>query len=535
MENKIHTLPDDIEELKKIILFQSDKLSEINRKYEILEEELRLVLRKFFAKRSEKLLKEDETQGMLMFNEAENFSEEPKTEKIEEENTPAEQTETITIKEHARKKIGRKKLPDFIPRKIVEHDLSDEEKKCPCCKKERPLIGIESSEELEIIPMQIFIQEHQKKKYGACKCEGFINSNEIEVKSAKAPARMIPGSIVSASLLAYTLTSKFVDAIPFYRLSKMLDRIDVNISRATLCNWMIEAFEKMHPFFKIFDEEMRKGNVMRMDETPLQVICEDGRKAENKSYMWVAIGNLGKGKDLVRYRYFPSRSASVANELLEGYSGYLQTDGYSAYNNAVSNGNIIHVGCFAHARRYFNDAYEASKKKSAKAEFALKSIQKLYEIEKRLRKESLPDNEFIDKRKLDALPVLTKFHSWLVENNDASPPGMALGKAINYALNEWDKLVRYLEHADLTPDNNACERAIRPFVLGRKNWLFSYTPRGAHASAAIYSLVESAKANMLEPFAYLRFLFTKLPLAKNDLDFKNLLPCYLDPKMIIID
>ena len=491
--------------------------------YRILEEKHLTLVRKFFGKRSEKLTPEDESQGRL-FNEAEDGL---CIDEDKEKSVPMTE-----VKAHKRKKCGRKPIPDDLPREEVIHDLPAEEKLCHCCGGLRPVIGTEESEELDIVPAKITVLRHIKKKYGPCGCDGFLHSGKPEVITAKMPERMLPGSIASSGLLAYTITSKFADALPFYRQSRIFERIGVDISRATLCNWAIGAYERMADFFSVFIDEMKKGPFMRMDETTVQVLHEEGRPAESKSYMWVAIGYPVRGRPLVLYQYHPTRSRDVPYKFLEGFRGYLQTDGYQGYTLTGNREGVIHVGCFAHARRYFFDAAKLNRKDS-RAHRGLEYIQKLYEIENRLRSVTVSPDRFVELRKKEAEPVLNKFREWLIRAGPQLVPSSKTGQAIEYTLKEWDRLIRYLEAEFLTPDNNEIERAIRPFVIGRKNWLFSNTPRGAHASAAMYSLVESAKANGIEPYHYLRFLFTRLPGIIERDELKSLLPCFVNPEDIL--
>ena len=520
MKSGKNTLPDDIETLKRLLI-------EERLKYQMLEEKFKTLQRRFFGKSSEKLTAEDELQGRL-FDEAEDGAS-PESEYIED----AEKSSVTKVKGHERKKTGRKHLPENFPREEIIHDLSEDEKKCSCCGEERKQIGREETEELDIIPAEIKVIKHIRIKYGPCNCDGFLNSGEAEIKTASAPKRMIPGSIVSPGLLAYTVTSKYADALPFYRQSKIFERIGIELSRATLCNWTTLAYEKMTEFMKLFETQLKNGNFIRMDETTVQVLHEENRRPENKSYMWVSIGYPARGRPLVLYRYHPTRSQNIPYVFLEGFTGYLQTDGYGGYNHAASRPGIIHVGCFAHARRYFFDASKLNKKDS-RAHKGLQFIRRLYEIESELRERNLPDDIFVEQRKKLALPVLDDFHHWLVFTKNELVPKSKTGEAVNYTLNEWSKLIRYIDAAFLTPDNNETERAIRPFVIGRKNWLFSNTPRGASASAVMYSLIESAKANSLEPYAYLRFLFSRLPEVSNQSELKTLLPCFLSSEQITI-
>src|SRR5271157_3338945 len=296
MASEIDTLPDDPVVLKERLsrqweLIQSfaEKYHALEEQYRILDEKHRTLVRKFFGKRSEKITPEEETQGCL-FDEAEDGH----------DGAPADEREdsdaVTAVQAHTRKKRGRKPLPDDIPREEVVHDLSDEEKRCPCCGEPRPLIGTEESEELDIVPAKVVVLRHIRKKYGPCRCDGFFHSEKPEVIAARMPERILPGSIASPGLLAYAITAKFADALPFYRQSQIFNRIGVDISRATMCNWTIGARERMSDFFAVFIEEMKKGAFMRMDETTVQVLHEEGRTPESKSYMWVAIGYPVRGK-----------------------------------------------------------------------------------------------------------------------------------------------------------------------------------------------------------------------------------------------
>lgn len=545
MNTKKHTLPDDVDELMEIIhkqLTDNERAAcafeEFKRKYEELDNKFKYLQKLFFGKKSEKLTPEDVLQGRL-FNEAESSNE------ISEENTAIEKQQTeietdedndvTVVKQHTRSKAGRKPIPDYIPRKEIIHDLSDEEKKCDCCGKARPQIGKDETEELEYIPAKIFALKHIYPKYGPCDCKDFFQTEKPEVISAPAPTRMLPGSIASESLLAFVFTSKFCDAIPFYRQSNMFGRNDVSISRATMCNWLMTSYEMMILFFEVLKDTLKSGEFIRMDETTVQVLHEDNRDPESKSYMWVAIGYPVRGRPLVLYEYHPTRAGYVPMKFLEGFDGYLQTDGYAAYNSPAKKHGITHVGCFAHARREFHEAYDP-KAKNSRAHKALMIIQKIYMIESELRGKNLPDDAFVEKRKSAVMPVLDELHAFLVQTKDIVIPSSLVGKAVNYTLNEWEKLIRYLDLACMTPDNNEIERCIKNFVIGRKNWLFSNTPRGANASAGMYSLIESARANGLDPYQYLRFLFLNLPHVDGDRKkLRKLLPCFLSQEDIKID
>ena len=522
MDTHVNELSDNPTLLKKIIKEQQLKFNEIERKYLEIEEKYLILRSKFFSRSSEKLSNEDQKQ-LRLFNEAESI--------CDEEEKKNNENEKIEVKSYKRNKKGRKAIPSDIPRHEVIHDLTDEEKKCPCCGKVRPKIGSEDSEELDIIPAEIKVIKHIRLKYGPCKCEESQKKEEKQIKTAKMPVRLIPGSIVSPGLLAYILVNKFCDHLPFYRQEKIFKRIGVDISRANMCNWTIHVSSKLQDLLKIMWEEIRGAPFIQMDETTLQVLNEPGRSVHIKSYMWVTLGHY-KNKSIVIYHYHPTRSKEIPLKVAQDYKGYLQTDGYSGYNDAGNQPGIIHVGCWAHARRYFKEALAVSKNKNSARE-ALSNIQKLYAVESKERYKSLSDEVFLQERKKLVLPIFDKLKKWLDKKIIQVPPKTKIGEAVSYTLGEWDKLIKYIEAPFITPDNNLVENAIRPFVLGRKNWLFSATPRGAHASACIYSLIETAKANGLDPYRYLRYLFTKIPETSTENEFKKLLPMNINVDQLL--
>jgi transposase len=290
-----------------------------------------------------------------------------------------------------------------------------------------------------------------------------------------------------------------------------------------MSNWQQQAYQKLAPLFALLKDAVRSGPVMRMDETPVQVMGEEGREDTQKSYMWLARGGPPE-KTVVWYEYRETRAACHAKTLLAGYTGYLQTDGYEGYDAAVKDmPGIIHVGCFAHARRKFFEAAKVTGQ-SPSAEEGVKHIKKLYTLEAELRGRNLDDETFLAERKARAGPVLEEFKTWLAKQGEEVPPSLLLGKAVHYTLAQWEKMTAYLESPYLTPDNNICENAIRPFVIGRKNWLFCKSPEGAESSCGMYSLIETAKQNGLVPLQYLTALFEKAPLASSPEDWEKLLP-----------
>lgn len=505
------SLPDDVKSLKKIIVNHQVTIN-------LLEEKISLLQHNLFGRKSEKLPPNPDQPSL--FDEAEEFSE-----------TPEAVTE-ITVPKHTRKKPGRKPLPVELPRVDEIHDISEEEKICACgCQLSR--IGEDVSEKLDIIPEQIRVVRHIRYKYACKGCEG-VESNEGAVKTASLPPQIIPQGIVTAGLVAYVATAKFVDAQPFYRQEKQFARIGVDISRATMSNWMIHVGKQCKPLIQLLHCEILSGPVVNIDETRVQVMNEPGRLNTSQSYIWVFLGGPREGPSII-YQYKPTRSGDVAKKFLasleplgrtKGYSGYVQTDAYAGYN-ALESPEIRLLGCWAHARRNFMDVVKATKKsgrKSGSTDVALGFIRNLYRIEKKVVEMKLEPDGIYRVRQEESKPILDKFFEWLNKRTIETPPKGLLGKAISYTLNNWERLIRYLENGLLLPDNNLVENAIRPFVLGRKNWLFSGHPRGAEASANLYSLIETAKANGLEPYRYLRFLFENLPYAKTEDDYRALLP-----------
>ena len=532
MSKRKNILPDNIDELKNIIFSLQNNYTELQAKYQSAQEEIeslhqkyKSALARYFSPTKEKISQEQAGQ-LGLFNECETFIDEDK------KGIPSDKEESITIKEYTRKKGGKKKLPDYLPIEEHVYELSESEKECRYCGKTHPVIGEERTEELDIIPMQIKKVVHIAKKYGPCTCDEFLNSGEKEIIKAEKPKRIIPYSFVSPGLLAYVIDMKYNYALPFYRLSKKFEAIETDISRATLCNWSMLAAEKCEVLYLAMLEYIRENSIIQMDETSVQVLHEEGRAAETKSFMWVMRGGEFQ-KKLTLFHYSPTRNSTVPLDLLKGFKGFIQTDGYEGYSRAVSEYKLTHVGCLAHIRRKFFDALKSDKKSKTAAQ-GLKFITRIYAVEKRLREEELSPDDFIKKRKEEVVPILEEFKKWLDEKQMYLPPKTDSGKAVNYAVGQWDNFINYLKSAELTPDNNIIENAIRPFVIGRKNWLFSNTPRGAMSSAVLYSLVESAKDNNLNVYNYLRYLFTKLPYAESSDNIKELLPCNLTSDMIKI-
>jgi len=402
-------------------------------------------------------------------------------------------------------------LPANLPREDNIIDLSEKEKQCSCgCQMDE--IGVEVSEKLDVVPAQFKVIRTIRKKYACKKCEMLVKIAPIEVQ-------LLPKSMATAGLVSYIMISKFSDHLPLYRLESIFERHGVELSRTSMARWMVSVGQQLFPLKNLLRDELLSGDYIHSDETRVQVLAEKGKTAESLSYMWVQA--RGGPNPIVLYEYDSSRSSEVPIKLLEGFKGYLQVDGYGGYNAFCKLDGVWRLGCFAHARRKFFEATKVSKKPGL-ANHGLKFIQKLYKIEDAIK--NLSPDERYQIRKRDSLPIVERFKIWLDEQQSKVPPKSILGKAVNYATEQWPYLIRYLERGDLQIDNNFIENAIRPFALGRKNWLFSQSVEGAESSSVIYSLIETAKANGLNPFLYLREVLEKLPQAKTCDDFEALLP-----------
>ena len=502
-------LPNDIDALKSLVADQAVRNEQLQSQVILLQEQLNLALAKRYAASSEKISPDQ----VCLFDEAE--ADVPSIEDADDN--------VILVPAHKRKKRGRKPLPDNLPRIDVVHELPEDERHCPHDGQLLTEIDEVISEQLDIIPAKIQVIRHIRKKY-ACTCGQCI-------KTAPLPAQPIPKSMASPGLLAHITVSKYQDALPLYRQETILQRIGVELPRATLANWMIQAGTLIQPVINLLRDRLLDYDILQMDETTVQVLNEAGKSAQSKSYLWLQRGGP-PDQPVVLYDYDPGRGAGVPKRLLTGFTGHLQTDGYDGYNAVIAVNGLVHVGCMAHARRKFSEAVKAQgkHKKKGKAHRGLILIQKLYRVEKQARR--LAPEERYARRQQQARPVLDELRSWLDNSLPLVPPTSATGKALNYLNREWGKLIRYLDDGRIEIDNNGAENAIRPFVVGRKNWLFSASVKGVKASANLYSLIETAKANRLEPYAYLRYLFTALPKAGTVDVIEALLPGNVDPDQI---
>lgn len=483
-------------------------------------EQLRLARRRMFGPSSES----HASQGWL-FNEAEALIESAPETGDTAALPPATETSDDTPADAGKKKARgkRKPLPVELPRVEVIHDVPEAERTCTCG---TPMveIGQEVSEQLDIVPMQVRVLRHIRKRYGCPK-------GDQAPLTAPAPAQVLPKSNASNELLAMLLIIKYVDGLPLARFEYVLARAGVLVPRQTLARWVIGAAQALQPIANLMRDALLGHDVIHMDETPIQVLKEPGRSPTSTSQMWVQRGGP-PGMPVILFEYDPSRAQAVPLRLLEGWKGHLMADGLESYGAISFCEGVTRLGCWAHARRRFVEASKVLPAgKRGRAHEALALIGRLYAVEKDCRERI--DAERLALRQSRSRATIDELRRWLDQVLPTVPPSSVLGGALGYLQRQWPRLIRYLERGDLPIDNNPAENAIRPFVVGRKAWLFSDTQAGARASALIYSLVETAKANGVEPYLWLRNTLHALPTATTVEHFDALLPWNLKAEQLI--
>ena len=512
----------EINELTRVVESKSKVISAQKKRIDILEEALRLSKIKRFAPSSE------QSQQTSLFDEAENEADSDHPDELENEPYDEEgetdafcEDDQSTIPTEAKKKPGRKPFSDKLPREQVFIYLSDEEKQGAI-----DTFFTKVKEELDIIPAKVRVLEYMQEK--AVFVESVEGKNKRNVKSALMPKHPVSRAMGSISLMCFVLIAKYADGLPLYRQEGILSRYGGDISRATLANWVIALAKQLQPLMNLMREHQHTGSVIMADETRVQVLKEPDKPVTSDKFMWVTLGGP-PGEKSILFEYDPSRSGEVPLRLLDGFTGYLQTDGYTGYNAVCKKNANTQLGCWDHARRKFKDAQDAQPKpkkgkakKITKADRILSHINQLYMIERQIKERTIAEK--YQQRQLRSLPVLNKLKLYLENNQHKVLKDSLTGKAMTYLSNQWDKLNVYCSNGELNISNILAENAIRPFVIGRKAWLFSDTPAGARASATHYSLIETAKANGLEPYAYLKQVLTDLPYAESVEEIEALLP-----------
>ena len=507
-----------------------DSLSGENRflrvQRDLLQEKLNKLMRKVFAPSSEVL---GTRQKDMFFNEAEALAAATKAAPAQQDSCDnTDNSDAAEVAGHKRAKRGRKPLDPALPRHVVRHELSDAERVCAHDGATLVEIGVEASEQLDIIPQQVRVIRHERVKYACPCCDGGL-------RLAAKPAQIIPKGLFTESALAWMGTSKFEDGLPLYRQAGVLGRFGgTDLSHNTMAASIVRVGAASQPVINLMRDHLLDSPLVFGDETTVQVLKEPGRAAQSKSTMWVQMtegsGPQGTGPPIRLFGYSPSRSTDAAVKMYAGLraGAVLMTDGYEVYDKIERANQFVHLGCWAHARRYMVDALQVLPKNARTAQQPaaqfIELIAKLYAVESRARDLQMDPQQRLHQRTQHSVPVIEAIQALLLAHLHAVVPGSALGKALHYFSSQWPKLVRYVKDGRYPIDNNPCENSIRPFVVGRKGWLFSDTVAGANASANLYSLVQTCKANGIDSYRYLRALFIALPNAKTADDYEALLP-----------
>jgi transposase len=517
MDTVLDQLPNNVDDLKRLVAKQQvmisrhlDKISHKDVYIEKLEEQLRRLQQHRFGQRSEK----DPNQiEMQWFNEAELLAAaEPST---------VDSDDLITVPVHQRKKAKPRALPADLPRAEVVHDLSEADKTCDCGQTLRP-IGEEVTEQLSIIPQQFYVIRHRRLKY-ACACKGCI-------RTATMPKVILPGTQASAQWMAYSMVSKLHDGLPLYRQEKMAARVGLDLARAKLARWQIDTAPPLQPLYNLLQDTFFEYDIALSDETGIQVLKEPDRTPQNKSYLWIRRGGP-PDKPVVLLDYSSSKSGETAYSLLSEFRGYLVCDAATNFNESIRRNELTPVFCNDHARRKFVEVIKGlSNKNKASGWAAAKAIayyKKLYRIEQEIS--ALAPAHKWERRQQHAKPIWDEFVHWA---NEIQREGLAHGasrQAMAYFLKHAHGLRRYCEDGRLPISNIMAEHVAKTISIARKNFLFADTPAGAKATAMIYCLLESAKANGHNTMQYMSIVLTDIPNATTLEDYEALLPWNLTP------
>ena len=484
-----------------VIAQQTATVQQQEQKITQLEHRLAKLLQRTFGKQSEKL----DPDQLLLFDQeelaalsAELAAEVAEREAAANETSPSVPENAEQNTPAKRKGHGRRELPAHLPREQKRYELTPAERVCPCCGAERMEIGSETSEQLEFIPASYKVIEHIRVKYACSHCEE-------HVALAPKPPQPVEKGLPGPGLLAQTVLAKYGDHAPLYRQEDIAARQGLILRRSTLCDWIAAAADLALPLYERMKQLALQSHVLHTDDTTVKLLDPLFDQARTARF-WAYIGDLTHPYTV--YDFTDSRKRDGPEQFLAGYRGYLQADAYGGYDGLFLNsgGAIIEVACWAHARRYWFDAIKTD---PARAHQALGFIARLYEIERNCAN-GTPQQRHAA-RQTHALPILAQFQTWLDEQAPHVLPKSPIGEAFTYTLNHWTALVRYTEDGTLAIDNNVAERTLKVCAIGRKNWLFVASLTGGRRAAILFSLIASAKANQVEPWAWLRDVFTRLP------------------------
>ena len=500
-----------VEEMLKGAIVQIEQKDRQLKVYESqiswLTEQLMSLQRSQFGSKSERW---ESQEQMKMFNEAELESRNPQ---------PAIETE-IQVAGHTKKRGHRQALPGHLPREIVKIELPIEEQQAETGEALK-VIGWEISEKLKYEPAKTSVIEYHRAKYG-------VDSGDY-IKTAPPVPSVIPQGIATPELLAAVIVGKYADGLPLYRMEQMFLRQDIELGRGSMGRWIIQVAKSLQPIWNVLSDRLRSSIYVACDETNVQVLKENGRKAESKSWMWVR-STPGDEQKIVLFDYSTSRGSDVAKELFADYKGILQTDGLSSYH-CLESKEIIRIGCNMHGRRKFEQAAkDGAQSGKDLASIMMNWYRQIYDFEEIWKVQNLGSEKIKELRDIHIRPIFIEMKSWSEQHREKVPDKSKIGQAIRYFLSEYEYLIGYLKYGYLNPDNGFTERAIRKFAIGRNNWMFSDTPEGAEASALMYSLVVTAKVNGVNPYRALVKILTEIPLAKSIDDYEQLANLILTPQ-----
>jgi transposase len=512
---------EEIAALQKALASAKSELILVRTERDLLKERLNKFMRKIFAAKSE-VSSQNQKDMFFVFNEAEVLG----AQEEDGEGDGKDDDQGAPAKKRAKR--GRKPLDPALPRHVVRHELAESERVCPHDGSPLKEIGVEASEQLDIIPQQVRVIRHERVKYACPCCDGCL-------RLASKPAQVIPKGLFSEGLLAWVIASKYCDGLPLYRQAALLGRFGgSDLSRNTMAASLVRVGQAVQPIINLLRDHLLESPLIYGDETKIQVLKEPGKSAQSNSYMWAQMtqgsGPDGTGPPIRLFAYSASRSTAAAQILYTGVpaGSVLMSDGYAVYDQIAQAHQLVHLACWAHCRRDFNDALLALPKNARTADQLaaqfIALIGQLYAVEARAREKELSPKELLEQRQLHSVAVLQKIEAMLLANIHAVLPGSLLGKALHYMSAQWSKLSLYVTNGHYPIDNNACENSIRPFVIGRRNWLFADTVAGANASANLYSLLQTCAVNGVDGYKYLRALLTSLPKAQTADDYEALLP-----------
>ena len=475
----IEQLPDDTNTLKQMVLTLLGQIDDLNGQLYYLKRQL-------FGKKSEKL---DPAQRLLF----ESLYDQVRA-KIEEQKQP--KIKVVKKRKNTNHK-GRKPLPKDLPREIIEIEPAEEERTCFICNNEKQRIGSEETEKLEYVPASFYVKKYVRYKYACKECQSNISIGQL-------PPMAIDKGIAGEGLLAHIITCKYCDHVPLNRLEGILKRHGVDINVSTMCDWVGKSADLLEPLVRRMHEKILQSPKINTDDTPIPVKSKKRRGSTYNGYLWVYIDD----KHNVVFDFTPTRSREGPLKFLGKYSGYVQADAYSGYDEFFrKNKSATEVGCNAHARRKFDYALDTDPVRAARM---LVLWGRLYDIERKARDENYSSVQLLEARQKQARPILAEIKTALDEYKNQALPKSPIGKAITYSLNQWEALNRYVDDPMLDIDNNLSERTLRMVVIGRKNYMFAGSEAGAWRAAIIYSLVASCKLNEIDPFRYFRDVLARV-------------------------